>query len=390
MKTLRISEDSMKPILLYRDVVFFKKSRFSRIGMNDIVCARKNRVVFTHRVIYKTKTYLITRGDNNLKSDGKIYPKNILGTVHKVQRNEHFFDIEDLYLMQSTLYFNEIIKLNKALKKAQIDFVFLKGLPLHLYFEGKKPRRIYADCDILVDNFIRTEKVLKKLGYTIENMSEEDFWMKKEKEISFYKIINGFPVVFDIHKEVVFVMLKAGNLNLLYTKSMTKELTHKFIKEKMDICVNGEIFPILKKENLFVYLCLHLFHHDFKGAYRYDFIKKVLDDKLDDTIIIQIISKFNLGNFVRPALTALDHYYNSQAARRILKLIKGENNKSSFTVKNIFDEDTFGSGNYFELAFRMSPSPIWKKSLIFLDPQVVIQILKVLFKKTTFYKSSVL
>ena len=151
----------MEPIFHENDVLYFKKIAFKSIKVNDIVSIKKGKQLISHRVIYKTNKYLVTKGDNNPISDGKIFPKQIIGKVYQVKRKGQIFDPEQLYLLQSTLYFQEIVKIKTKLDKQGINYVFLKGLPLHLYFEKTHPRRIYLDCDVLVDkkDFFKAEKI---------------------------------------------------------------------------------------------------------------------------------------------------------------------------------------------------------------------------------------
>jgi hypothetical protein len=68
----------------------------------------------------------------------------------------------------------EIIKIKRAFEEENIDFVFLKGLPLHLYYEKTHPKRIYADCDVLINkkDFLEAEKIIIKFGYK-KNVAEK-------------------------------------------------------------------------------------------------------------------------------------------------------------------------------------------------------------------------
>jgi signal peptidase I len=147
---LKSTGQSMLPILYENDIVYFKKISFSKIKVNDLIVFKMKSKLITHRVVYKTNKYLITKGDNNPASDGKIYPRKILGKVYKIKRNGQTFNPETFYLLQSTNYFQEIVKIKNEFDKKNINYVFLKGLPLHLYFEGSHPQRLYADCDVLV------------------------------------------------------------------------------------------------------------------------------------------------------------------------------------------------------------------------------------------------
>ena len=191
LKTLPLKStgESMLPILYENDVVYFKKITFSEIKVNDLIVFKKKNQLITHRVIYKTKNYLITKGDNNLNSDGKIYPKQILGKVYQIKRNGQIFKPETIYLIQSTHYFSEIVKIKNQFDKEKINYVFLKGLPLHLYFEGTHPKRLYADCDVLVDkrDFDKAEKILFSFGYQKADTSlssfQKSFKIKKLKTL---------------------------------------------------------------------------------------------------------------------------------------------------------------------------------------------------------------
>ena len=80
-------------------------------------------------------------------------------------------------MLQSSTYFSEIIKIKQALEKNGVEFVFLKGLPIHLYFEKSFPRRIYGDCDLLIspDHGNTVDLILIKLGYTSEINSQYSY-----------------------------------------------------------------------------------------------------------------------------------------------------------------------------------------------------------------------
>ena len=84
--------------------------------------------------------------------------------------------------MQSTLYFQEIVRIKAALEKQNIEYVFLKGLPVHLYYEKTHPRRFYLDADIFSAKrkFYCTQKLLIKNGYKKANteLSDEAWWLK--------------------------------------------------------------------------------------------------------------------------------------------------------------------------------------------------------------------
>ncbi len=97
--------NSMYPLLLDGDILYLKKIKFSKIRVNDIITAKDSIRYFTHRVIYKGKNYVVTKGDNNPITDKKVYAKDIIGRVENVKRQGNIFNPEQIYLLQSSLYF---------------------------------------------------------------------------------------------------------------------------------------------------------------------------------------------------------------------------------------------------------------------------------------------
>src|SRR3989344_7102498 len=212
---LKVSGNSMLPLLRNDDLLFIQRSVPNKLRINDILLMKTRSQFKIHRLIYAANKYLITKGDNNLKFDGIVKYNNILGKVYKVKRRNNFFYLDRFYLFQSTFYFNEIVKVKDALEKHGVNFIFLKGLPLHLFIEKKHPQRIYADCDILVDrtDYGKIKEVLEKLGYKIAESSYSrmhNILKDKPTEYSFRKDINNFPVIFDVHLEPVFLMNQLG------------------------------------------------------------------------------------------------------------------------------------------------------------------------------------
>ncbi len=386
---------SMLPMLQPNDVLYFKKINFSRIRVNDFILIKKRDTTFTHRVIFKNATYLITKGDNNLTSDGKIFPRQIIGKVYQVKRNDKIFNPEDLYLIQSSLYFTEIIKIKKALEKEKIDFVFLKGLPLHLYYEGSYPRRIYADCDILIPkkNIEVLDKIFSKFYYQKSDTSLTNTLRglkNKVTEVSYFKKLNNFPVIFDVHFEISILINQFGKLEQLYPESLITKLSNEFITKNKLITVQNETFPILSTENLILYLALHFFHHNFLGEYRLEFLAKIIkkNASVNWQNIALVINDYHLQNFVYPVFSLLRKYYpvnipagflkSIQPSKRVLKYIN-----NNILNTNIFDGETrIRAGvTRFNNLFYLSPQPLWRKLLIIFNPAVLYSIFWVLTKR---------
>lgn len=394
---------SMLPILQPDDVLYFKRINYNRIRLNDFILVKKLDKTFTHRVIYKSGKYLITKGDNNLTSDGKIYPRQVLGKVYQVKRNDNIFIPDNLYLIQSSLYFAEIIKIKKALEKEKIEFVFLKGLPLHLYFEGSHPRRIYADCDVLINSkdFNTVNTILTRCGYPKTDTSYSDFHKRlkdKPTEVMFIKKLNGFSVIFDVHFEANFLMNQLGKLDALYPQKLIDKFTEECLADNQQVTINNQQFPILSSSNLIIYLALHFFHHNFRGIYRLEFLDKVLGNYYRSNLsrttsqfasLSRRINIYKLQNFIYPVFVLLRKLYKTPIPDAFLQSIQ----PSSFSLLYLssiihhpssifYDEPRIKAGlTRFQNLFFLSPNPLWRKILVFTNPQVIYSILWVLTKR---------
>lgn len=393
-KKIKAFGNSMQSILHDGDVVYFKKINFSHIKVNDVICFKRRSVIVTHRVIYKKKSYVVTKGDNNPISDGKVMPDNILGRVVSAKRDGQIFNIDDIYLFQSSIYFEEIKKIVRILNEERIDFVILKGLPVHLFLEKKHPRRLYADCDILVakKDALRVIKLFKKENYgpLDFSLSEKHKTLRdKVVEESYGKTINGLPVVFDIHYEAAFMMTQLGSLNFLYPQKLLMGFTKALLDNKKNVQIEGIPFPLLSLEDQILYLFLHLFHHNFRGTYRYDILVKILDSKFDAYQLAKIVTEYQLTNFVYAGLMLLQKYYPNENYRKLLGLLTVSKTVEKYVVINVLlakifdDEDRVGGGvRRFLLLFYLSPRPILLRLMVCLNRQVLYSIYWVFINKS--------
>lgn len=408
--TLKAEGFSMLPLLRQGDILFIRKIKFQLIKINDLIMAKNRKQFFTHRVIFKTQdlatfppprgspfghprgvlvAYLITKGDNNLQADRKITPKQILGKVYQIKRNGRIINLENFYLLQSTLYFQEIVKINEIFKKEKIDFVFLKGLPVHLFYERKHPSRIYADCDILIDkaDFEKVEKIFVRNGFKKVDASYSSLHkLLKDKptEISFFKKIHDFPILFDIHFEPVFLMNQLGKLDALYPEKFMRQLTSDFLQAKRTIKVQGEQFFILNSFNLILYLSLHLFHHNYRGIFRLHFLDQVIRFRareLDLYKLISDINKYQVQNFVYPVYWFLQKYYMAPGAGMVLKSINIKPQELKYIKENILNINIFDNESRvragitrFKNIYHLSPSPLWKKLTIIFNLQIIYSV----------------
>lgn len=402
IKSLKIKSfgSSMSPIILDKDVIYIKKIKFKNIKINDIITFYKQNKLITHRVIFKKINYLYTKGDNNQKFDGKIKNKNILGLVHKLKRNGKEIDLDTFYLFQSTLYYREILKFKRLLDKKNINYLILKGLPVHLLFYNSYPKIIYADCDFLIDpnDFKKAEIILQSLRYqraVFEYSKIHSLLKDKQTEVTYFKKINNLRIFFDIHLEPVFLMNQLGRMDTLYPQNLIENLNRLFLDEKQKVTIEQENYPILSTENLIIYLALHFFHHNYQGISRIELLDKVIRlYKLDNSKlsgpIIKKINDYKLQNFVYPVFLILEKYLQTPVPNQFKETIKPEPGKLRYIQKkilriNIFNQQSnFRDGKQrFMNIFILSASPLYKKIFIFLSPAVIFSILWVIWTQVS-------
>lgn len=381
----------MLPLLGKDDIVYFDPINKKKLKINELVLVKKNKDLFVHRVIYKNYNYLITKGDNNSLSDGKIFPNQIIAKVKKVKKSRYFYTPENVYHIQSSYYLKEIIKIKNLLEKNKIRYVFLKGLPLHLFYQESHPKRLYSDCDLLVSrsNQLKVEKILEDQGYTtIDALLSKGIQRNKntQQEITYQKTFSGFPIKFDIHFEPVFMMTQLPDIDALYPKKLIIKLTEELLNNKQLININNQTIYILNPKFLIIYLSFHFFHHNYQGVHRLEFIDDIIRKlelkQADWSDLKNIISDYSLQNFIGPVFYLLKKYFKTPFP----SFMKVPYFKEVKNI-NIFDsEGRFQGGiSRFKNLFLLSPRPLIIKLLVFLNPQVIYLIFFVLKKKLFYF-----
>jgi hypothetical protein len=287
------------------------------------------------------------------------------------------------HLFQSSLYWPEIIKLNQTLKQKNVDFVFLKGLPLHLHFNHKIPDRLYYDCDLLIKkkDYQQTKKIFEKLDYKKRNKNLtriQNFLKLPQPEHIFEKKVKNFPIHFDVHTQIHFMMSQLGNLNHLYPTQLIDQLTNQFLANKKIIKLRNHELPILDNENLILYLTLHLFHHNYSGRHRLKFLNQVIKSyqEIDWEKIKSLVNKYQLNNYVYPVFKLV--ILNDE----FLKQIKPEKVKIKLNTLNKESESRWKSGQKrFQVLFKLSPLPLYRRLLVFIKPIVLFLIISSLANK---------
>lgn len=311
---------SMVPFILPKDKpLIFQASSYK---LNDIIVFKKRDRLIAHRIIYVSpgKSFFIIKGDNNLASDGKIKNEKILGKVTKVKRGNQIIDLSHVYLAQSFSYLRALNEVVKKLNSDKTSFIILKGLPLHLFYTGKVPKRLYVDIDILVrsKDFERVTKILEKEGFVPLPSRFFGKRVKEPSQVSLVKPVKPFPIEIDLHKEATPGFAKAREINrLLPSRDIFDEYLFNNIKK---VRINDTSFPVLKTEALCLYLLLHLFRHNFKGAHRFELLDTILRrEKINWKEISNKLSVFEFTSFVYPAILLLKDLYQTPIPGKFLR-----------------------------------------------------------------------
>lgn len=385
--SMAVLGDSMLPVLRSDDVVSFAPVPYRKLGVNDIVLVKKNGKLLTHRIVYKSGRYAVTRGDNNEVSDGKIPPSSVFGKAVGLVRNNKKLALEEAYNMQALAYSVALQSLVRELNKKQVRYLVLKGLPVYLKYEKRLPRRLWSDCDILVDGRDREKlhRLLRSQGYRLVDTGLPIGRMTGKNslpEASFIKVVEGVPVVLDIHYRVALTIVHLGSLNELYPQTEVDRLSGLFLQKRAVTKMHNIPYPVLSGEHMVLYLAIHLFQHNFKGPFRFQMleaaVRKMKDKKGGFANLSRTIAEYRLEAFVYPVFILLKKYYAAPVPEGFLKSIRPHPRTENYirkhiTGSSIFDEEArIKSGiTRFRNLFSLSPAAPWRKLLVFVNPGVI-------------------
>lgn len=385
LKYIKTFGSSMLPLLQDGDIVYFHKISLSSIKTFDIVLVNKNKKYVTHRVIYKTQKYLITKGDSNNYSDGKILPQQIVGIVYQIRRRKQIFPVETLSLMQNGSYLQEIEKITKLFHKNKIDFVFLKGLPIYLFYTKEMPKRIYADCDILVaeKDYLQAKKLLMTNGFWQREANNflSKFLLPHLMEEDFFKIHSNFPITIDLHKRPFSYIRKLDFPDSLYPKKLMDIFTRDLLQTKRWVKINDITIPIPQSDYLLIFLSLHFFTHTMKMVHRLWLIKEVVkkDKKTNKSWdrFLEIVEQYKIGYLVYPAFYFVNSLYGKIVSDWVIKQVKPRKSvEQIYKLKQdlIFDEkvDLSRVFNKLSISWNYSPQPLYRRIGLLFSPSLFL------------------
>ena len=380
MSPKNFSDLSMLPLVHPTDKLIITKT--NKFNLEDIVVYQQKNSLIAHRVIYKTKNHLITRGDNNIKIDKKIPYNQILGVVHQVKRGRDKISLNHIYFSQSIKYFKIINSLVSKLDKENIPYVFLKGLPIYLYYKKSPPQHLYVDIDMLIrkKHLKKVKKILFDINFNISKTSPYINPRTEPTQYSFFKLDNPANIVIDLHVEPGFGFTKSVHINSLLP-NQTKITSHLF-SNSHKVMINDKKISILNPETQIILLLMHFYHHNFKKIHKLSIIETINQQKISWKQIFTDINKLKLEPFIEPAIILFDRYYPNIVPNTYVNSIKKF--KYHLTAR-IHSHKTLNSQNQkiagihrFFLIIFLSKSSLLKKITIILHKNTFLNFYKVI------------
>ncbi len=403
--------NSMLPILHDQDIVEILPVFSKQITVDEIISYPVKQGYITHRVIYThpKKNWIMTKGDNNVYPDKKIQKKRILGKVNLIYRGEDSIRLDDYYLFQSTYYFEEIKMFKKQLDTQDIQHVFLKGLPVHIYYKGSFPRRDFADCDILFkkEDQKNIHAILTKIGYQRQSSHESPIHQLTKEDVhsfEYCKVRGMFKIIFDIHFKAGLFETKLGSTDALYSPSLSNSFTNELLNQATTVTVLGEKYKILNHSYLIIYLATHIFHHNFKGYHRYNFLANVFKKKMPNILVLsKIAEKYKLDNIIFAVFLLYNKYYLPKvklavSGRNLNPQVKKFSENMAKKISIFTDEDLFSSAfNRLYYMYFFSEANVFVKNgvfssylfkaIIYLRPVVWLKIFKFAVRKVLSFRN---
>lgn len=376
----------MEPVLHDGDIVYFKQIPFKKIQVDDICVIKKHSFYITHRVIFTSEKYIITKGEHNILSDGKIYPKQIIGKVYQIKRSRHTFPVESLSIMQNSAYLQEMGRIANLFKKNNIEFVFLKGLPIFLFYTRQKPRRLYADCDILVSehDFNTAKALLLHSGYMQYEHSGyfSRLLHSRQMEEDFYADRAMCRIALDVHARPFSYIRKVDFPDSLYPRTLMDMFTRELLRTRRWVSVHTAKMPIPDRNYLLLFLSIHFFTHTMKMVHRLWLIKEIIrkDKKTKKSWVsfFALCNRYKAGFMVYPAFYFINKLYKRPIPQFVISTLKPKNSNTDrvYQLKTsaVFDERISISRilNKVTISWVFSPQPLYKRLFLFFSPSMFL------------------
>ena len=132
--------------------------------------------------------------------------------------------------------------------------------------------------------------------------------VNKYSQISFVKKVKPYAVIIDVHFAPAIGFTKALRFNELIPSIAV--YGRELFSNAKAVKVGNNRFPILIKEDLLLYLLLHLFHHNFQGIHRMELIANVIgQDKPDMDIVLNRARRYGYEYIIYPSVLVFNKFF---------------------------------------------------------------------------------
>lgn len=269
-----------------------------------------------HRLIPAAYRLLAKQSSTNHDLSDQLNSFNESNTAAGLQKN-----LKDEYLnitKKSLKNLNALIQTANLLRKEDIPFLCMKGLPLAMDVYANYTDRDSIDIDLLIDqnNLNKTHNVLIGNGFKLtENL--KNFTPKQ------FKYFTSVKHSFDYHNPSLRIGLElhwqAFNAKALFPFAFDELYLH-----KKQIRIGDQVFDTFDPVHNFLYLCLHGSVH---GYYRLFWLQDVYlyfskyQDKMDWGGFSEIVRKNRLERPVGQSLLLINQIYGIPLPEQPVKIL---------------------------------------------------------------------
>lgn len=218
------------------------------------------------------------------------------------------------------VYTDELLKLQKALTRNNIQTVYLKGIIQHFALTKKWPAKIPVDIDILLppNSFLQVGRVLKSLGFLMHQKYKNP---ATRPQVSFVKTHVLMPIVCDVHNQIFFPTKYIFNVLPL---KLVKQITTEFLSRAKTVSFQNKGFRILEPEDMLLHQCLNFFfHHSCRNTHQINDIALIVKrTNINWKVILARLSLWNLKEFAYYPLHLTKQVSKANVPNFVLKQLR--------------------------------------------------------------------
>ncbi len=199
----------------------------------------------------------------------------------------------------------EAFILSDALKKKQIEFLFLKGPFTSYKIFGDLSSKHSRDIDLFIDESQLTEciSVLESLGYCLHS-SYKQFYQKQKKT---FRKNNNQIVFFHKKKKIQLEIHWRLFANKYYFASSFKEQ----IENKQTIDITSESVDLFSDEYLLIYLCAHSAKHKWALLYwLFEIAAYTYKNDFEWNRVLEMSQNLNVERPLVQGIFLCNHFFN--------------------------------------------------------------------------------